>query len=316
MQSTSRALQYLEFPAGLQAYMSQPQRTYCVWWSPGDGTTASPGLETNLLNNIMKSCRAKNVRHKADVRVVFVHIGAVKTLHRLPALAERRSKRPEIHFYTYGTHVSVPREQWGIRAIYPLGGIVTFTPGVLLENPIAVGRLIRQVAEHPFWECYILPSVLGMAARSSCEEGADPLSKFKTGDFLLHNIIALLADGEISLLRAPGLHGDDPGPGWISSQLRLFSLDASGLLEECMRTFTAHYSNTPIAQLPGALEAEISKDLLRMQTQPSIMENYRRFVVIKETSSKEADLNKDGFEWTTLTKFDFKDDFFEKPASD
>jgi hypothetical protein len=118
---TSRAHQYLEFPHELQAYMSQPQRTYCVWWSPGDGTTKIPGLETDLLHIIMRSCRAKNVGHKSDVRVVFVHIGAVSTLHKLPALAERRSKRPELHFYTYGTHASVPREQWGVRAIYPLG---------------------------------------------------------------------------------------------------------------------------------------------------------------------------------------------------
>lgn len=128
---TSQALQYLEFPHSLRAYMSQPQRTYCVWWSPGDGTTAAPGLETSLLHNIMKSCRAKNVGHKADVRVVFVHIGAVKTLHRLPALAERRSKRPEIHFYTYGTHASVPCEQWGVRAIYPLGKLPCNHPHVL-----------------------------------------------------------------------------------------------------------------------------------------------------------------------------------------
>jgi len=132
--TTSRALQYLEFPHDLRVYMEQPQRTYCVWWSPGDGTTATPGLETNFLHSIMKSCRAKNVGHKSDVRVVFVHIGAVKTLHRLPALAERRSKRPEIHFYTYGTHVSVPREQWGVRAIYPLGELSRIHPRVLASS--------------------------------------------------------------------------------------------------------------------------------------------------------------------------------------
>ena len=123
-QRTSHAMQLLEFPQDLRAYMSQPGRTYCVWWSPGDGTTATPGLETNQLHAIMKSCKAKNVGHKADVRVVFVHVGALVTLHRFPALAERRSKRPEIHFYTYGTHTSVPRERWGVNAIYPLGMIV------------------------------------------------------------------------------------------------------------------------------------------------------------------------------------------------
>jgi hypothetical protein len=103
-----------------------------------------------------------------------------------------------------------------------------------------------------------------------------------------------MAEGEVSLLRAPALHGDDHEPGWIGAQLRLFSLNASGLLEECLNTFAARYSNTSVEQLQGVVEAEISKDLLRMQTQPSIMENYRRFVVIKGTSSREADLNKDG----------------------
>jgi hypothetical protein len=114
------------------------------------------------------------------------------------------------------------------------------------------------------------------------------------GDFMLHHIVTLVTEGEISLLRAPALYGDDPGPGWISSQLRLFSLDVSGLLEECLSTFAAHYSNMSVAQLPGAVEAEISDDLLRMQTQPSIMESYRRFVIVKGTSSRQSDLNKDG----------------------
>jgi hypothetical protein len=48
----------------------------------------------------------------------------------------------------------------------------------LLENPIGVGELIRQIAEHPFWDSYLLPTVVGMAAKSSCA-GADPLLEFK-----------------------------------------------------------------------------------------------------------------------------------------
>lgn len=191
----SHAIQLLEFPHDLRMYMSQPGRTYCVWWSPGDGTTANPGLETNQLHAIMKSCKAKHVGHKMDVRVVFVHVGALVTLHRLPALAERRGKRPEINFYTYGTHADVPRERWGVFPIYPLGmldyphllyshlfmatgGIVTFTPDALLEDPIGAAQLMRQMSMHPFWDCYLLPSVIGMAAKSSCE--GDPLSAFKT----------------------------------------------------------------------------------------------------------------------------------------
>lgn len=125
MQPSSYAVQVLQFPDFLRTYMSQPNRAYCVWWSPGDGTTTAPGLETNMLHSIMKSCKAKNVGHKADVRVVFVHVGALESLHKLPALAERRSKRPEIHFYTYGTHAKIPRERWGVHAIYPVGKSAT-----------------------------------------------------------------------------------------------------------------------------------------------------------------------------------------------
>jgi len=48
----------------------------------------------------------------------------------------------------------------------------------LLKNPFSIGRLMHQIAEHPFWDSYLLPSVVGMAAKLSCE-GADPLLEFK-----------------------------------------------------------------------------------------------------------------------------------------
>jgi len=120
------ALRILQFPKWLHDYMSQPNRAYCVWWESGDGTKKDQGLETTLLFSIMEQCRAKNVGHKADVRAVFVHVGALRSLHKLPALVERRSKRPEVNFYTYGTHESVPSERWGIHEIFPIGRLSFF----------------------------------------------------------------------------------------------------------------------------------------------------------------------------------------------
>lgn len=188
----SHAMAFIEFPKDLRLFMSRPDRNYCVWWSSGDGTTA-PGWETNQLLKILNSCKAKNVGHKADVRVVFVHVGALRTLHKLPALAERRNKVPQLQFYTYGTHPSIPRKQWGVHEIYPLGkmarcpwmvglillvgGIVTFTPEALFQNPLGAVKVMEQIAEHPCWTCYLLPSVVGMAAKVSCL-GADPVSEF------------------------------------------------------------------------------------------------------------------------------------------
>lgn len=115
------ALHVLEFPKWLHDFMSLPNRPYCVWWTPSDGTTSEPGLETKLLHTIMEKCRAKNVGHKADVRVVFIHVGSLKTLHKLPALVERRNKRPDLQFFTYGSHETVSPQRWGIHEIFVLG---------------------------------------------------------------------------------------------------------------------------------------------------------------------------------------------------
>ena len=190
----SLPIQALGFPEELRLFM--PQRAYCVWRDFSDGTPDIPGPETRFLHDIMKSCKAKDVGHEADVRVVFVHVGALKTLHRLLALAEWR-RRPEIRFYTYGTHPTVRHEDWGVCPIYPIGkrpyfqfptldrptllltgGIVTFTPKALMDNPIGAVQLMRQISQHPFWDCYILPSVAGMALKSLCE-GTDPIAEFE-----------------------------------------------------------------------------------------------------------------------------------------
>jgi hypothetical protein len=113
-----RALYILRFPRWLYDHMSR--RRYCLWWTPADGTKEC-GIETELLRSILTQCQASDVGHKAHVRIVFVHVGALKSLHKLPALAERRNKRPEIDFYTYGTHESVPSSRWGIRGIFRVG---------------------------------------------------------------------------------------------------------------------------------------------------------------------------------------------------
>jgi hypothetical protein len=64
-----------------------------------------------------------------------------------------------------------------ILFIVVTGGIVTLTPHALLEDPIGAVQLMRQIAIHPFWDCYLLPSVIGMASRI-LYEGADPVSEF------------------------------------------------------------------------------------------------------------------------------------------
>lgn len=192
-----QALRVLKFPPALHKYIADgADRPYCAWWENGDGIRKSAGLETLMLLSIMERCRAKNVGQRGEWRIVFIHVGALATLHKFPRFAERRAKRPELQFYTYGTHESVPPKDWGVREIYPCGmhpcrlrlhpltvvlcpgGVVTFSPQALIMHTVAVVQKIRQLDEHRFWQCYILPSALGMACKRLCD-AEQPLSAFE-----------------------------------------------------------------------------------------------------------------------------------------
>jgi hypothetical protein len=179
------ALRILDFPQWLHRFII-PERTYCVWFAPVDGTQEDYGMkikgktDTQALVTILTRTKARNVGYKADVRVVFVHIGALRTLYRLPAYCERKFRRPEIQFILYGKHATVPKNRWGIREIYIqgafhhlssrivlsiitlTGGVVTFTPNAILNDPYGIIKLIRKIYDHALYECYILPSVLGL----------------------------------------------------------------------------------------------------------------------------------------------------------
>ena len=117
--SYHRDLSVLGFPKQLYNEMSKCK--YCIWNKNGDGSPSEPGFETRALIHVLDERCATNVGHKADVDFVFVHVGAIKSLHQLPAFMERRMKRLDVEFVTYGTHHTIPPARWGMRRIYPAG---------------------------------------------------------------------------------------------------------------------------------------------------------------------------------------------------
>ncbi|KZT74733.1 hypothetical protein DAEQUDRAFT_4099 [Daedalea quercina L-15889] len=314
--TVNRALRILNVSKSLFKFLSTTSRPYCIWYSPADGQSGeSAGMETAALRTVLAAFKAEDMGYKTDVRIAFVHIGALKSLSKLPALAERRNKQSDLRFYTYGTHESVPPERWGVHEIYPLGGIVTFTPSAILNNIIAVYELIKRIAEHPLWECYILPSVVAMLAKLTCQD-QNPLALFDRGEFVFSDLLELIEEGKISLLRSPPLTrcpkgGEDPAAKWTSWQTELLRMDARGLLESSIALAAEQYSSVQPHALPEAIQTEIVRDLMGMQMQPTLMDAYRRFVVIKGKGDKHLGEDRDGIECTTVTTFDFKDDWFK-----
>ena len=194
--SYHRAFSILGFPKWLYNDLSDPEFKYCIWNKDGDGTQTEPGSETMALKHILKQRPAKDVGLKADAFIVFVHVGALRTLQSLPALMERRMKRPDVQFITYGTHHTIPPARWGMRSIYPLGkhyrflqaagqltsflttgGIATISPSVFVECPSAAYKLLDMLEQHPLWDCFVTPGVVALAARQN--QGSDPISEFE-----------------------------------------------------------------------------------------------------------------------------------------
>lgn len=117
----AQGLRLYHFTTADHDFFTRSARRYCTWNAPSDGSVKTPGFETQLLMAVLKEWKAERVGYREDVRVIFVHVGALRSLHKLEALAMRRYKRPDLRFYAYGTHPSVPPDRWGVREIYPVG---------------------------------------------------------------------------------------------------------------------------------------------------------------------------------------------------
>ncbi|EKM60867.1 uncharacterized protein PHACADRAFT_204012 [Phanerochaete carnosa HHB-10118-sp] len=319
----AQGLRLHHFNAADYDFFTRGVRKYCIWHYPSDGSPTDLGFETRLLVAILDEWNAERAGYKEDTRVVFVHVGSLHELHKLQALALRRYKRPELRFYSYGTHASVPPGRWGVREIYPVGGVATFSAKAILQDPFKVYELIEQFDEHPLWTCYIHPSVIAAVAKISYP-GSDVISLLRQNDFFYRPLLDLITDGKISLLEAPPQSRQprtakddisvmvDPGLQWAEWMLNLCDLDATGIMEESLRLFNEKHPKLLDKDLVSVIDQELIQDILWMQLEPVMMDNYRRFVMFTETRNELPQEN--GIEFVSIAEdFNFRDEYFGKP---
>ncbi|CCM02177.1 uncharacterized protein FIBRA_04256 [Fibroporia radiculosa] len=311
-----RALRFLKATKSFYDFITSSSRLYCIWHSPTDGSSTQHNPDTVCLRVVLDACRARDVGDTSHARIVFSHVDALPTLYKLPGLAERRFKYPEVRFYSYGSHENVPASRWGIREIFPLGGIVTFTPSAIIGDIIGTYDLIKKLDEHPLWQCYLLPSVVATLAKLTCQ-GQPPLALYDKGEFLFEELLRLINEGTVSLLIAPPpLHqlknNRALATEWTSWQIDLLETHtARETLKFCLETASAQHLNVAEQDLPEAIQKEIARDLWMMQSQPAIMDEYRRLVVIKSEADTYFRQHKEGIECVCMSDFEFKDDYFK-----
>ncbi|KZT21687.1 hypothetical protein NEOLEDRAFT_1181525 [Neolentinus lepideus HHB14362 ss-1] len=310
-----QAIHLLNFPQWLYDHMvmRDSKRPYCIW-NTYDRMSTKLCVETSALQVILKHCGASDVGLKADVRVVFIHVGSLDTIHKLPAFVERRCRRPEIQFVTYGTYENVPIGRWGVREIFPVGGVVTFTPSSLADTPLKTLELISRIDEHPLWLCYVTPAVVAAVFRQVYKDQREDAQLEREKDPLYKQVLQLIEDGHKSLIHAPPtIRGtaQNANQDWISLQTILMRLSRRGLLEECAKIFQSEFANVLETNLAAAMIQHVSRGLAWIQSQPVFMDDFRRFVVITGPQDKNISWDRDGFEWLPASEFRFKDDWFK-----
>lgn len=152
----------------------------------------SSGLDTTMLQCILKSIKAVSAKLEEDVRVIFISNRHLEMLHTMPSLVTKCINSPETQFWTYGYSSNMTCERWRVQEIYPLGmrgsfnivlllhlkyylgGIVTFTSSALVEDLVGCHQLISQIIEHPLWDCHLIPEVLAVTHLLS--NNGDPIS--------------------------------------------------------------------------------------------------------------------------------------------
>ncbi|KAG2155419.1 hypothetical protein DEU56DRAFT_305769 [Suillus clintonianus] len=310
LKEAAMAIGLLSFPHELLNFLGLSNRKYCIWSFPADGAASNAGFETRQLKYVLDKTKAVPVSLDAEARLIFVHVGALKTFYELSALVTKRRDTPEVRFFTYGTHESVPSSRWGIREVFPLGGIVTFTPLAIAEDPAGCHCLMRNIAQHPLWECYLIPSIVGLSHALACGK-EKPVPEILSMDSCLLPILDLVNAGSVAVMTSPTKHDD----AWIVDTLEKQMLEVQDVLRECIQSSIARFAHCSESDILVEADMEISQDLRNMELQPTFMDNHRRFVIIRAASEETRSLPEggSGLEWCPISKFSFLDDFFLGP---
>ncbi|KAG7096494.1 hypothetical protein E1B28_003924 [Marasmius oreades] len=235
--------------------------------------------------------------------------------------------------------VSLSQGQWpscGFWEVYPIGGVVTFTAKALLQHPDVILTRTQQIAEYPLWTSYIIPTVLGMAVTLYYRaRNEDPMEAFDRDDFAYEFLLDAIHEGEVGLLRCPppisnittkhwkatDEHGDhpstilnrhyendndednwrDPRSEWFLDQIDSVFRERRETLAYCLKEFERVYGTISPQHWDTFLGKEIADDIKRMQVQPAIAREYRRYVVLKAEEEKAYD---DELEWQSPDMFE------------
>ncbi|KAJ7039029.1 hypothetical protein C8F04DRAFT_315536 [Mycena alexandri] len=309
------ALHIIQLPVDVREFLyNHPSTVWCKIPDDGDAD-GREDQETKLLRRILRKSKVGSVAPEdlpAETHTVFVHAGALRNIHNLPHLMQRRL-RPDVRFCLYGTHETVHLSRWGFREIYLLGGVVTFTPEALVDDAWAVLRTIRDINAHPLWACYLLPQVLGLAHKLS-QTREDETAEYRDSlPYTLDQLCKAIHKGQVSLMHTPVNDSDEQISRWVVDRVLLRPQTTQAVLDCSIKAFEEAYASEPPASWGTLAKNDVLADMRRMQVQPIMVDQYRRFVVLDSSSNLSRYKPVDGVEWDGVGQFSFRDNFKWEP---
>ncbi|KAF5391133.1 hypothetical protein D9757_003024 [Collybiopsis confluens] len=171
----------LEFPEMLHSYLaSESERSFSLWPSTASEAfqvSKIPAIEQEMLIATMKQYHSSvnrgvvSMEVNTHLKILFLHansLGAgLGNVRNMPGLAKYRSLN-DVRFLAYGSSDIVNLSLANIiEEIWPIGGLVTFTPGAIRADPLGTYQRLRQIEQHESWACFVLPAAIGMVISSA-----------------------------------------------------------------------------------------------------------------------------------------------------
>ncbi|KAJ3994029.1 hypothetical protein F5050DRAFT_1777686 [Lentinula boryana] len=232
--------------------------------------------------------QAESGLHTATI--VFVHIAQIQEFALRSS--DLRENKVNPAFIAYGKDSS--NEIWDICEVYPFGGIVTFTTRALTNHVNLLVKQVREVAMHPLWEVFLVPSVLGLAIKNYY--GDIRVWESLDDSFAFNDILGMIDEEIVHLISDPAasdLH-------WNLQQQMLRILSHEEIVKLCVDAASARTIEYDSAIF--AVNEEIADNLRTLQIQPKFFKEYRRYIVLTEGSEK---IPSDGLEISSLQSFHF-----------
>ncbi|KAH7341895.1 hypothetical protein B0J17DRAFT_278625 [Rhizoctonia solani] len=218
--------------------------------------------EVRLMREQLRQCGAHVLEGddtKGDSGAVFIHRRYIEDVSRLLGFNHRKTKY-RVRFYVFGSGGNWKTADWELKEVWKWGGLVTFTPSALLEDPWAVKKVVEALEGEAFWETYIEPKTVGILSLNARKNNLTELSWAL--DVLMTELVTSTETAFYNLaLTAPPKRGLLEEYEWARVQVeRTMIKDEDELRKSCEDEILEEYKETMRAVAEKEEEAKKAKE--------------------------------------------------------